>query len=443
VSILRRRWAVVSVVVALVVVVGLTSGEDDADAKAPSVATVVRGPITALVSSTGRIVPELDVEIKCEASGEVVAIPHDVSDVVKKGELLVELDPVDEQRRVQQAEIALSASRARVEQKRSSLTITERNLATSRTRALAALESAKVRAADARAKADRGKSLLEKRLLSQEQYDTLETAAAAAAADLTSARARIEELETEEMSLSISRQDLKLAEAQVASDEITLADARERLKETKVYAPIDGVVSDRSVEIGQIVSSGINNIAGGTTLMTVADLTRIYVLAAVDESDIGRVRVGQDADITVDAFPDETFGGNVARIATKGVNVSNVVTFEVKIEIVDDKKAMLKPEMTANVDVVTASKPDALHVPISAVTKTSDGYVAYVVPTNGPAGETAGAGERRPVTIGIRNDTTIEVVEGLAEDEKILLSTETAESRWRAERKRRGPFGPH
>jgi HlyD family secretion protein len=430
-------WGVAALVVALVAW-WLFSGDNAAATKKPSVATVERGSITAVVSSTGRVVPELDVDIKCKASGTVVAIARDVSDEVVRGELLVQLDPIDEERRVQQTQIVLTASRARVEQKRSALAVAERTLETNRARADSALQSAQARAADARAKAERSMQLLAKRLTSQEEYDTAETSAVQAEADLAAARTRLEEVKTEELSIGIARQDLQLALAQVQSDEITLADAKERLKETKVYAPIDGVVSGRSVEIGAIVISGINSIGGGTTLMTVADLSRIYVLASVDESDVGRVRAGQEVAITVDAYPDEKFRGTVSRIATKGANVSNVVTFEVKIEVADEHKALLKPEMTANVDIVTASARDTLVVPLAAVTKSRTGYVAHVATSLAAAGA---APERRSVTVGIRNDSTIEVLGGLAEGERVELAADAAESKWRSER-RRGPFGP-
>jgi RND family efflux transporter MFP subunit len=206
-----------------------------------------------------------------------------------------------------------------------------------------------------------------------------------------------------------------------------------------VYAPIDGVVSTRNVEIGQIISSGINNIGGGTTLLTVADLSRIYVLASVDESDIGCVRVGYDASMTVDAHADRRFRGLVERIATKGETSSNVVTFEVKIQVTDARRALLKPEMTANIDIVIASSDDALLVPSQAVTKTRDGYVVKV-----DEGQEAPAS--RTVEIGIRSETTIEVVSGLEEGERVVLGAGLTQSKWKSEKGgRRGPrlFGGH
>src|SRR5262249_12618539 len=151
--------------------------------------------------------------------------------------------------------------------------------------------------------------------------------------------------------LEVRRQDIKLSEAQLRSDQVALANARQQLTYTKVTAPMDGVVAALNVQIGTIISSGITNVGGGTTILSLSDLSHIFVLASVDESEIGSVAIDQQAVITVDAFPGRRFRGKVVRIATRGVNVSNVVTFEVKIEVLGENKTLLKPEMTANVQI--------------------------------------------------------------------------------------------
>ncbi|MCX7765406.1 MAG: hypothetical protein N2246_01705, partial [Candidatus Sumerlaeia bacterium] len=214
-------------------------------------AKVEEGPIRLTVSSTGRVVPNLNVDIKCKASGEIITLPYDISDTVTKGALLVELDPVDEQRRVKRAEVELAASQARLEQARLNLAIAERNLAIEKEKAETALKSAEARARDTRAKADRLKQLLEKNLASQEEYDTAETSAIQAAAELRNAQLRLEDLKTQEIALNLKREDVRLAEAAVESDKINLELARQQLKDTKVYAPMDGVVTARNVQTGQ------------------------------------------------------------------------------------------------------------------------------------------------------------------------------------------------
>ncbi|GAG13999.1 unnamed protein product, partial [marine sediment metagenome] len=216
--------------------------------------------------------------------------------------------------------------------------------------------------------------------------------------------------------------------------EIALADARHRLKDTKVYAPISGVVSTRDVEIGQIVSSGINNVGGGTRLLTVSDLTRTYILAAVDESDIGKVKVGQAARTTADAYPRETFRGRVARIATRGESSSNVVTFEVKIEVLGGNRLLLKPEMTANVEIVAAERKEALLVPVGAMIRRAGRHFASVEKADGTL-------EERAVRIGITDGVSFEVLGGLTEGERVVANAAHSAGRWRKEAPR-GPRGP-
>jgi multidrug efflux pump subunit AcrA (membrane-fusion protein) len=176
------------------------------------------------------------------------------------------------------------------------------------------------------------------------------------------------------------------------------------------------------VQIGQIISSGISNVGGGTTTMILSDLSRIFVLASVDESDIGRVQVGQSAIITADAFPGKEFEGRVLRIATQGVNLNNVVTFEVKIEVIGKNKSLLKPEMTTNVIIIIEQKDDVLLIPSEAVLRKAGGYVAEVMKD--------GVKEERKVRGGINDLTMLEIVDGLSEGEVVVIRKDTSENRW-------------
>jgi HlyD family secretion protein len=385
---------------------------------------VERGPIRMTVACTGRVVSNLDVDIKCKASGEVVKLPFDVSAQVKKGDLLVELDPVDEERVLHQAEVSLGASQARLVSAKQNLSVAERTLQTDRQRADAALRSAEVRAKDCRAKADRMKALLEKSLSIQEDYDTAETAASTGDTDLAAARIKIDELKTQEQALELKRQDVKLAEAQVEADTIARSIAQDRVHDTKVMAPMDAVVATRNVQIGQIIASGVSNVGGGTTVLTLSDLSQIFVLASVDESDIGKVQLDQSAKITADAFPGKNFRGRVVRIATRGVNASNVVTFEVKIEVTGEQKSLLKPEMTANVEVLAAARDNVTHVPVEAIVRKAGGkQMVTVVKDDGTKEETA-------VTVGISDGNRTEVTGALEEGQAVLVFKGGADSKW-------------
>lgn len=325
------------------------------------------GPIFSIVDTTGKVVSNRDVEIKCKASGQVVKLPFEVSDLVKEGDLLVELDPLDEQRNLQQSEVTQASSKAKLAQARHNLLIAETKLATNKKKAAADLKSAEARAADSSSKLKRLKDLLQKKLTSQQDYDATEATAIEADSNLEQAKITVEELRAEEMGLELKRQDVNLAEAQVKSDAIDLSKAMQRVSDTKVFAPIDGVLSERKVQIGQIISSGISNVGGGTSILTISDLSRIFVVASVDESDIGQVQLGQKTAITTDAFTDRPFRGEVVLIATKGVSTANVVTFEVKIEVLGFNKMLLKPEMTANVKIIAAQRDNAVLVPSEAV----------------------------------------------------------------------------
>ena len=509
----------------------------DPAAAASVTAKVERGDILASVSSTGRVASNLDVDIKCKASGEVVKLPFDVSDIVKEGDLLVELDPIDMERSLTQAQVQLQASEARLQEARQNLDIAQQTLKTDQARAQAALTSAQAKAKDTQSKADRTKQLFEKKLASQEEWETDQTAAVAAQMDLTNAQTKLEELKTQEVTLDVKRQDVVLAQTSVDSDKIAVTVAQDRLHDTKVTSPMDGVVSARNVQKGVIISSGVSNVGGGTTIMTISDLSKLFVYASVDESDIGRVQLGQSVNITADAFPGVVFDGRVTRIATKGTNVSNVVTFEVQVEVLGEQRRhgssgggsgvgsstgsggaspateptsrpawgghaggarwrnsgatsqpttapgaqqatghgygktrsegqtlskrageapatqqpttqpaatqtarshqrpVLKPEMTANVEIIVADKSDVVIVPVEAVVRKAGQQYVTVIKDDGSTQDVA-------ITTGITDGTRMEIASGLDAGQTIQIRKGGADSRWNGQRSPGGLGGP-
>ncbi|MGA2229820.1 MAG: efflux RND transporter periplasmic adaptor subunit [Tepidisphaeraceae bacterium] len=304
------------------------------------------------IACLGTVASNLDVEIKSRATGEVVAIgpkeccgEFDLSAAVKKGDVLMQIDPADDSRGLQQAASQVAISQLRLDQSRQNLVVAQQELAQSREMADDNLASAEAQFQDARAKANRRKELLSMKLDTQEDYDTAVDAAAQAQNNLGNAKVAIEQLKTQEYMLSIKDQDVKLAEAQLRADQIGLDAANQRLAYCTVRAPIDGVVTSLSVEPGTVVF-------GGSTVMVLSDLSRIFVLAAVSEEDVGKVRVGQDAQIAATAYPGVHFTGKVVRIAAEGAATGPDVTFEVKIEVTDKNKSLLRPRMTANVTIL-------------------------------------------------------------------------------------------
>ncbi|MGA3066778.1 MAG: efflux RND transporter periplasmic adaptor subunit [Tepidisphaeraceae bacterium] len=381
------------------------------------------GNISQNVATTGLVISNLDVQIKCQASGQVIKFPFDVSDHVKSGDLLLQVDPTDERRMADQAQAAVAISQAKLQEAKLNATVAELDLQTATEQAESNLQSAQIKATNLQNKADRQQQLLLQKLAAPEDYETAQTDAAAAAADLQTAKIAKEQLKSQAASVEVKKQDVVLAEAQLQSDQIALANALQQLSYTTVSAPMDGVVADVEVELGTIISSAIENVGGGTTVMTLSDLSKIFVNASVDESDIGDVRVGQRAVITADAYPGKTFDGSVVRIATQGVNNSNVVTFTVKIEVTSDNKELLKPQMTTNVQIIEAQDNNVVIIPSAAVVRREGKFTVSVVKPDGST-------EDRDVEVGINDGTSAEIASGLQPGETVVVHRADANGRW-------------
>ena len=401
---------------------------DTATVNPAELGTISRGRVEKAVDSSCRVVSNLDVDIKCRASGEVIRLPFDISQTVRKGELLCQLDPTDGELAVRSAETAVAQSRAKLAQAKHDLKQAEECLATTRRRDEATLVSAKVKAANLRSKVDRLKELVQQQYASRQDMETAENDAATAASDLEAAQIALDELKQLEIQIEYKREAINLAAAQLQSDQINLDIQKQQLVYSTVTAPVDGVVSALNVQKGTIVASGMSGFSGGTTIMTISDLSRVFVIATVDESDIGDVRLNQQARITMASFPGRTFAGQVVRIATKGVNASNVVTFEVKVEVIDQNKALLRPEMTGNVTIVQAEKANVLRVPSSAVSRQGDQTLV-----------TTAEGQSRVITLGLQGSDSAEVLSGLSEGEKVRVITVELPTRWKSQEK--GPGG--
>ena len=407
---------------------GWTATHPKTDDVTITTAPVTKGTLSKTVAATGKVVANFEVEIKAKGSGKILTMPYDVGDVVQQGALLVQLDPLDESRQVSEAAANLSGLESRATQARVNMQVAQRNLGTDIARARADLNAAQAKYNDAQTKASRLQSLASQRYISQEEAETGSTTASQARTDLSNAQTRLQELQTQQLSLEAQAQDVAFNNAQARAQRVAVATSMQRLSETKVYAPIAGVVTTRTGQIGQIVSSGISNVGGGTAIMTLADLSHIFVLASVDESDVGQVREGQVVHITADAFPGQQFEGRVVRIAPKGVVESNVVTFEVKIEVVGANKQLLKPEMTTNVEIVLQEKKGVLVIPVEAVTMTPSGKTTVQVVNKNDKDKP----HRREVVTGLANDSEIEIVRGLALNDVVITGNGgPAQSKWR------------
>lgn len=389
---------------------------------APTTVTAERGTLTETVTVTGKAVAAREVGIKSKASGAVLRLHVEESDRVAAGALLLELDPEDERRSVRRAELAETAARARLEQARANLAVAEADLAAERRRAESALTAATAAATDAAERAGRSEALLAQGLVSAEEAARERSSAAAAADTLASAQQRVADLATRERALAVRRQDVALAENELESAIVALKDARQREEDTRITAPMAGIVAGIEVEPGQIVSSGISTVGGGTTVMTIVDGDRLEVVANVDESDLGKLRVGQAAEISATALPGRRWNATVRRLGVKGEARNNTVDYPIRLALGADAAQSLRPEMTVRVAITTATATDAVLVPIGALTWRRDDAFAI-----------RGDGSEVGVVTGASDGEKVEIVRGLAAGDVLRLPPGGGRSRWRRE----------
>ena len=265
--------------------------------------TAERGPLRITVTASGLVRPIDRIELKSKASGEVVALPIEVGDAVAKGDLIARLDQVEERADLAQAEANRDIAQAE-------LALAEKNF-------------------------ERRQKLLGRDVISKESHDQTE------------------------LELAVARG--KLVQAATA-----LKRAQDRMKDTVIAAPVDGTILQKYVEEGQIIASGVSNVGGGTPIADIADMRVVYVAAGVDEIDIGKIYVGQQATVRSEAFPEQIYSGEVVRIAPEARVEQNVTLFDVVVQV-ENAEERLKSGMNATVAIVVVDEPDALVIPVAAV----------------------------------------------------------------------------
>jgi HlyD family secretion protein len=216
--------------------------------------------------------------------------------------------------------------------------------------------------------------------------------------------------------VAVLKSKIAQARAQVAQDQANLKQLEEQLSYTDVESPIDGVVLSRDVEIGDAVSSILVLGSSATLIMTLGDTSEVYVKGKVDESDIGKVYLGQPSRIKVESFKDKTFNGKVTKISPMGVEKDNVTTFEVRVSI-NNPGGELKAEMTANAEILLEEHKNVLQIPEGAIIYDNQKKASVEVPD--PKGK---EGKRKvAVNIGISNGAKTELLSGLKEGDQVVL----------------------
>jgi HlyD family secretion protein len=360
---------------------------------ASKLATVDRGDIARSVVATGKIQPKSKVEVKSKASGIVKQLLVDYGEFVKTGQVLAELDKEELQARLREATATLQAAEAAQESAQAAL---ERNRVEADGPEVGFLKSA----------LDRAKKLYSQGLIAS---NSLEDADRAYQAALHKQAAALR-------GVSVAKADLAKSQAQVAQARAALDRANEDLRNSTIVSPMDGLVLSRDVEVGDAVSSILVLGSQATLVMTLGDVSDVYVLGKVDQADIGRVFLKQPARIVVESFKDRKFAGEVTKISPLGVEKDNVTTFEVRVSI-RNPGGELKANMSANAEIILEEKKGVLLVPDSAVVYDRQRQAFLEVPDpNAEKGK-----NRVPVKVGISNGVKTELLAGLREGQQIVL----------------------
>jgi HlyD family secretion protein len=344
--------------------------------------------------ATGKVQPITKVELKSKASGIVKKLRVDAGDKVKVGQVLAELDREEIEARVSQARAQLQASEANMKG------------------SAADLERAKVDAESPEVPLlkrayERAKNMAKDGVVSASALDDAQKNYELALNKQNVAKAQ----------LIVGNAKVGQAQAQVEQDRANLKQLVEQLNYTTIVSPIDGIVLSRDVEVGDAVSSILVLGSSATLVMTLGDTSEVYVKGKVDESDIGKVYLGQPARIKVESFKDKTFTGKVTKISPMGVEKDNVTTFEVRASI-NNPGGELKANMTANAEVILEEHKNVLQIPEGSLIYDKEKQASVEVPD--PKGK---EGKRKvAVKIGISNGAKTELVDNsLKENDQVVL----------------------
>lgn len=303
---------------------------------------IEQGPLQATVSASGTVNPVSQVSVGTQVSGQIKDLLVDFNSEVRAGQLIALIDPETFEYRVRQAQADVDAAQAAV-----------LNAQASGAAARAAVSRAQVDLSEARRDLDRKRMLVAREFIAKSEAEKAEALVNTSVEGLKSVQAQV----------GVADAQVKSAQANVAQRQAALAQARVDLARTRIVSPVNGIVIKRAVEKGQTVAASLQ----APELFVIAqNLQDMQVEASVDESDIGRIRPGQKATFTVDAFPGQGFEGEIRQVRKAAQNVSNVVTY-VAVVAFTNSGGRLLPGMTANVRVITDARESVLKVPNAAL----------------------------------------------------------------------------
>src|SRR5689334_5472144 len=291
-------------------------------------APLTRGDIVDTVGATGTLQAVTTVQVGSQVSGNIQWLGADFNSIVKKGQVIARLDPSLFEAQLQQVQANLVQARANL------------------TKARSELDRARVQLTDAQQKFNRAQELSSKQLLAASELDSAKVAVDTATAAVASQQASVTQ-----------------SQAQVTQAEASVNQSQVNRDHTVILAPIDGIVTQRNVDVGQTVAASMQ---APTLFIIAADLAEMQVNANIDEADVGRIRPGQNVSFRVDAYPTDNFVGTVTQVRLQPVVVQNVTTYGAVITV-PNRQLKLKPGMTANLKIEIAKRTNALRIPNAAL----------------------------------------------------------------------------
>ncbi len=414
---MNKTWKIIIgltlALILLVTILKLTGGNKDQ--LEVTTEKVMRRNIAETVSASGKIQPQTEVKIQSEVSGQIVELPVKEGDLVTKGQLLVRINP----------DLYTSAYN----------------------RALAALNSSKSNLSSAKARQAQAEAQYHVAELNYNRQKKLFDDGAISQSDMENATSN---WQTAKAEVTASKESVSSAQFAIESSEASLNEASDNLKRTTILAPMTGTVTTLSKELGETVLG--NNMMSGDVIMKISALSAMEVNVEVNESDIVRVKMGDTADVEVDAYRNEKFKGVVSEIGNSAIVASGATTmtmdqitnFSVKVRILPESYAHyttgkpenyspFRPGMSATVDIITNKANQVLSIPIKAVTTRQDTVARSAKERIQMAGNSSqepfivvflrnadGTAKIQPVKTGIQDDSYIEIKQGITEQDEII-----------------------
>ena len=504
--------------VAIVGFAGFAFWSNRASAAEYMTAKVERGNLRNTVTATGVLQAVTTVQVGSQTSGIISALYVDFNSVVKKGQVIAQLDPSTARAQVQQAQANLENARASLTQARAGVTASRAGTADAQAKVMqakstvqtqqAGVSGAQANLAVLKAERDDAMSALKQQeglatagIISKRDYEIAQTAFRTADARYNQAAAQLNQamlnekmsagagqaqadaqLQQSQAQIQQAQAQVQQAEAQVQQAQAALSLAQVNLSHTTIASPIDGVVVSRDINVGQTVAASLS----APTLFTIAnDLTKMQVIANIDQADIGLVEQAKTATFGVDAFPQKEFKGTIQQMRLNPVNVQNVVTYNVVLDV-DNPEQKLKPGMTANLTITIDERNNVLKAPNAALRFRPQSATGQNRSGDNNGGQNNGGGQRqgrgqrnadgnngqaenrltpstapvvagqnrlvwvlgqdgkpqpRRITVGLSDGSATEIVSGNLQEGDVVIIGETVSGQARTQTTQTAPFG--